>query len=179
VIRALSFILCLVALMGAPATRAQEPGTADHFERTLAEMGLVFQPPSDFQRTEPQENGQMNWERSYRHPTAHFEVRYALRPHTHGFFEPILRMTSLNISGGQEREPSWFHPEDVMEEFGADVGAAVGLPTGAEFAFGYAACLMVYLHERGVGDAFIFYMADDLGSVPPLMEPLFHALRFE
>lgn len=158
---------------------AQDPATPDSFEEALASMGMVFQAPEGHIRTELRENRQMNWERSYRHPSEHFEVRYALRRHEYTFVKQILLMTSLNISGGEEREPSWFHPEAVKAEFGADHGAAVGLPTGEEFAFGYGACIMVYLHKRGVGDAFVFYMADDLEAIPPLMRPIFHALRFE
>lgn len=171
-----------------------------YFDSLLMRAHLVFEAPKDFIPTEPIENGQMNWEASYKHPTLDFEVRYAIRPmdvlleeyagferekkegdiliHPNSLFASLYKVTLLNISGGQMVRHSEFHPEAVREEFNADWGAVAGTTTGAEFGQGYEYCLFVMLHKQNLGEAYIFFMADDSDLILKEMEPIFHNLRF-
>lgn len=149
------------------------------FETLLDSTKMKFIPPEDYKEVQPIENGQMNYEKAYRHPTEKFEVRYAIRKHEFSFYKQIFEVTVLNISGGQLPEYTNFHPEAVKNEFGADGGATVAVPVIKEFGQDYQYCLLVYIYKKGIGDGYIFYMADDKSLIPTLMEPIFHALRFK
>jgi hypothetical protein len=85
----------------------------------------------------------------------------------------------MNISGGQLPEYSTFNPEAVQKEFGADYGATVMVEVGEEFGQDYVYCLLVFIHKKGIGDAYIFYLADEPQLIPELMKPLFHSLKFK
>lgn len=153
--------------------------TSWSFESLLDSNNMTFEPPKGFIETEPIENGQMNYEKAYKHPTKRFEVRYAIRNHDFGFYEQMFQMTVLNISGGQLPEYSQFGTEAVKSEFGADAGATVMVQVGKEFGQDYKYCLVVYIFKKGVGDGYIFYMADDNEIISDLMMPIFHALKFK
>lgn len=153
--------------------------TNDFFQTLLDSTNMAFEPPEGFIEIEPIPNRQMNYEKAYKHPTERFEVRYAIRHHDFEFYVSMFEMTALNISGGQLPEYTGFNPEAVKEEFGADAGATVMVQVGEEFGQDYQYCLFVYLFKKGVGDGYIFYLADDNTIIPDLMNPIFHALRFE
>ncbi|MCR9171392.1 MAG: hypothetical protein NXI10_02800 [bacterium] len=149
------------------------------FEDILDSMNMTFIAPKNMEETAPIENRQMNYEKAYRDTAARFEVRYALRRHNMGFIPQIFEATTLNISGGHLPEYSIFGSEAVKNEFGADGGATVGVPVGTEFGQEYQYCLLVYIHKTGIGDAYMFYLADDQSIIGDRMSPLFHNLRFE
>ena len=50
---------------------------------------------------------------------------------------------------------------------------------GEEFGQDYVYCLLVFIHKKGIGDAYIFYLADEPQLIPELMKPLFHSLKFK
>jgi hypothetical protein len=148
------------------------------FEELILRNNMSFTAPEGYTEIEPHENRQMNYEKAYKHPTEHFEVRYAVRSHEFNFYVQMFEMTVLNISGGQLPEYTPFGTDAVKKEFGADAGATVFVSTGPEFSNGYKYCLLVYIHKTGVGDGYVFYMTDDNSIVSDLMNPIFHNLRF-
>ena len=148
------------------------------FENLLDSNNMIFDIPKKYIEVKPIENGQMNYEKAYKHPTERFEVRYAIRKHDLGITKQIFEMTVLNISGGQLPEYTPFSAEAVKNEFGADAGATVMVKVGEEFGQDYKYCLLVYIHKNGTGDGYIFYLADDNKLITDLMMPIFHALKF-
>lgn len=149
------------------------------FKNLLDSNNMTFEVPKDYIEIEPIENRQMNYEKAYKHPTERFEVRYAIRNQNFGFYKQIFEMTVLNISGGQLPEYTPFGTEAVKNEFGADAGATVMVKVGKEFGQDYKYCLLVYIHKNGMGDGYIFYLADDKKTINDLMMPIFHALKFK
>lgn len=149
------------------------------FENLLDSNNMVFVAPKGYIEIEPIENRQMNYEKVYKHSTERFEVRYAIRQHNFTLSKQIFEMTVLNISGGQLPEYTTFSTEAVKNEFGADAGATVLVKVGEEFGQNYKYCLLVYIHKSGIGDGYMFYLADNNEIITKLMMPIFHALKFK
>ncbi|MEM6265752.1 MAG: hypothetical protein AAGI38_24840 [Bacteroidota bacterium] len=149
------------------------------FQSLLEANNMEFETPQGFVEIDVIENQQMNYEKAFKHPSEKFEVRYAIRNHNFGFFQQMFEMTVLNISGGQLPDYTPFGTEAVKSEFGADAGATVLVQVGEEFGQEYKYCLLVYIYKKGVGDGYIFYLADDKDKIPDLMMPIFHALTFK
>ena len=148
------------------------------FEDLLEWNKMEFTPPEGLIEIQPIENMQMNYEKAYMHPTERFEVRYAIRNHELGFYKQIFEMTALNISGGELPEYTPFGTEAVKKEFNADAGATVMVQVGSQFGQDYKYCLLVYIFKQGLGDGYIFYMADDNKVIEDLMGSIFHTLMF-
>mgnify|MGYP001144088624 CR=1 FL=1 len=157
----------------------QQYSNAAVFQSFWDSTNMIFEPPKDYIEIEPIENRQMNYEKAYKHPNERFEVRYAIRNNKFNISKQIFEMTVLNISGGQLPEYTLFGTESVKKEFGADVGATVVVEVCKEFGQDYKYCLIVFIHKNGVGDGYIFYLADNKELISNLMMPIFHALRFK
>lgn len=181
----LIFLIAIITITAFPQASFSQDTTnvkADvswTFESLLDSNQMVFEAPEGLIEITPIENRQMNYEKAFKHPTERFEVRYAIRSHDFGFFKQLFEVTVLNISGGQLPEYSVFDSGAVKAEFGADSGATVMVQVGEEFGQDYAYCLLVYIHKKGMGDGYIFYLGDDPELISELMEPHFHALRFD
>lgn len=160
---------------------AQDSTSVDpwSFESLLDSTNMTFEIPEGLIEIDPIENRQMNYEKAYKHPTERFEVRYAIRRHDMGIYKSIFEMTVLNISGGQLPEYTPFGSQAVKSEFGADAGATVMVQVGEEFGQDYKYCLLVYIFKQGLGDAYMFYLADDNTVISKHMDAIFHALRFK
>lgn len=148
------------------------------FEQLLDSAGMVFTAPNGYIETKPVHNMQMNYEKAYKHPRKKMEVRYAIRLHQYQFFEQMFMVTVLNISGGQLPEHTSFNPDAAREEFGADGGATVFVSLGEEFGMGYKYCLFVYIYKAGVGDAYLFFMANDKDVILDNMMDGFYSLKY-
>ncbi len=181
----LIFLIAIVSITAFPQASFSQDTTSVKadvswtFESLLDSNQMVFEAPEGLIEITPIENRQMNYEKAFKHPTERFEVRYAIRSHDFGFFKQLFEVTVLNISGGQLPEYSVFDSGAVKAEFGADAGATVMVQVGEEFGQDYAYCLLVYIHKKGMGDGYIFYLGDDPELISELMEPHFHALRFK
>jgi hypothetical protein len=149
------------------------------FVDLLDSADMIFEAPKGYIEIDPIQNKQMNYEKAYKHPKEKFEVRYAIRRHNFGWYHQMFEMTALNISGGRLPEYTNFGTEAVKKEFNADAGCTVGLELIEEFGQDYKYCLLVYIYKKGIGDGYIFYMADDNKIITDLMMPIFHALKFE
>jgi hypothetical protein len=148
--------------------------------KSLLQLNMMsFDAPKNYIEIKPIENRQMNFEKAYKHPTERFEVRYAIRNNELNIPKQVFEMTVLNISGGLLPEYTAFNAEAAKNEFGANAGATVIVEVGKEFGQDYKYCLLVYIHKDGVGDGYIFYLADDKKIITDLMMPIFHALKFK
>ena len=170
--------ICLFLFLGHLAF-SQTTSSDSLFQELLEKNQMEFTVPSDYTKIACIENRQMNYERAYKHPKENFEVRYAIRSHDLDIAPSVFQATVMNISGGQLPEYSTFNPEAVQKEFGADYGATVMVEVGEEFGQDYVYCLFVFIHKKGLGDAYIFYLADDPALIPELMRPIFHSLNFK
>lgn len=149
------------------------------FEQLLDSAGMVFTPPAGYIETKPVHNMQMNYEKAYKHPKEKLEIRWAIRLHPYKFFEQMFMVTVLNISGGQLPEHTSFNPDAAREEFGADGGATVFVSPGKEFGMGYKYCLFVYIYKAGIGDAYLFYLANDRELINEHMMDGFYSLKYK
>ena len=151
------------------------------FQELLDANHMEFTAPNSYKEIDCIENRQMNYERAYKHPKEKFEVRYAIRSHDLEIAPSVFQATVMNISGEQlpKRHHYPMNPEAVQKELGADYGATVMVEVGEEFGQDYVYCLLVFIHKKGIGDAYIFYLADDPALIPELMRPIFHSLNFK
>lgn len=149
------------------------------FEMLIDSNNMVFSRPKGYIEIPTIHNRQMHYEKAFKHPTERFEVRYAIRNHNFGWYRQMFEMTVLNISGGQLPEYTKFDTNAVKEEFNADAGCVVTVVPGKEFGQEYKFCTLVYLFKNGVGDGYIFYMADDNNLISELMDPIFYSLKFD
>lgn len=143
----------------------------------------------------------MLYQYALKFPDKDFEVRYAVRPldsivneynnwlknkkagsaridpnkmHAAAFFAIMM-----NISGGSR--PPQIKPFDsiaVKKEFHADWGATGVCVAGGDFAKGYKYCEAVAIHKDNVGDAYYFYLSNDVSYYQTLIVPMFYAMRF-
>lgn len=148
------------------------------FQMQLDSSHMTFETPKGYIEIDPIPNRQMNYEKAFKHPSKRFEVRYAIRRHNYGWYRQMFEMTALNISGGRLPEYTNFGTEAVKKEFNADAGCVVTLLAGEEFGQDYKYCMLVYIYKKGIGDGYIFYLADDNKIIPELMLPIFHSLKF-
>lgn len=148
------------------------------FAELLDSAGMTFTAPQGYKEIKPVHNRQMNYEKAYKHPRKKMEIRYAIRLHQYQFFEQMFMVTVLNISGGQLPEHTSFNPDAAREEFGADGGATVFVSLGEEFGMGYKYCLFVYIYKAGVGDAYLFFMANDKDVILDNMMDGFYSLKY-
>jgi hypothetical protein len=93
--------------------------------------------------------------------------------------EAVFQTTIANISGGQFPSYNQFPPEAVKREFNADWGAATSCRLGKEFGQDYKYCLAITIYKKDIGSAYIFFITDNEEYLHTLVEPVFHALKFE
>lgn len=152
----------------------------------------------EYTEVKPIKNYQMNYEYAIKHNQKNFEIRFAIRPYDtykkqkedseknnekliefDSLKESIFQVTIANISGGQFLTPTLFPPEAVKEEFNADWGGVVSCRLGKEFGQDYKYCLAMTIYKKEVGSAYIFFVTDNSEDLHTLVEPVFHALKFE
>lgn len=177
-------ILILTLIVSTCASFGQQKEANDSIPKVdfwalLDSATMVFTAPEGYVETDPVFNMQMNYEKAYKHPTERLEVRYAIRLHNYNFYRQIFEATVLNISGGQLPEYNNFDAGSAKQEFGADGGATVLVIAGEEFGMGYKYCLLVYIFKQGVGDAYIFFMADDNNVISDKMMDGFYSLKYK
>lgn len=190
----------VVLLIGLPmATAAQLPGK---FKKLMKRADMVFTTPPGYTKIKPIANRQMNYEFALKKSGLRFEVRFAVRPldkmlaeytawkknppegsshvDPNNLFRTLFQVTLMNICGGQLMTPdiSVFEEEAVNREFNADWGATAVVQPGTEFGQEYKWCLAVALHRDNLGDAYIFYLADETSVLDELFMESFHAIRF-
>lgn len=160
---------------------------------------MIFKKPRGFKEISPTANRQMNYEKAYQHRRKKIEVRYAIRPYDKLFAEyerskrdstffmadPNLmystsfRATLLNISDGKDYAYSVFDSLSIQKEYNADWGATTTIDAGKEFGMGYKYCTLLYLFKKNVGEAYYFFLANDVKQLEKYGRPISHTLIFK
>jgi hypothetical protein len=176
---------------------------APAFPKLAAQHGFTFVMPAGFSAVPIVANRDMSYDFAVRSADKALEVRYALRPlrkedlkayedfkkkppsrdvlldPNTGYPAEILAV-ALNIAGGGDaQEPKHFPPEAVKQEFGADDGLVTSVSNmRSAFGKGYRICTFFVIHKKNVGDAYVFFLANDENAFPKLAGPAFHSLVF-
>lgn len=172
------------------------------FTEALQRSHMTFLPPKGYTKTKIFPNRQQDYVYALISPDKKVEVRYAIMPldsmiakykrprekdeimiDPNNLHETMFTVITLNtsmgaLSGGNPQEPSIFDSAAVMNEFGADWGATVGIPAGKEFGQDYKYCLIVALHKDDRADAWLFYLANDNKEIEQHLMDAFHSIRF-
>lgn len=167
----------------------------------LTRAQLTFMPPAGLIEVEPVKNSQMLYQYALKFPDKNFEVRYTVRPldsivnqyndwlknkkagsariDPNKMHATVFYAIMMNISDGS-RPPQIraFDSVAVKKEFNADWGATGVCVPGGDFAKGYKYCEVVTIHKNNVGDAYCFYLSDDVSYYQSLLIPMFHTMRF-
>lgn len=150
-------------------------------------------------------NAQMSYDYAVKFPDRKLEIRYAIRPlgqllaeykqskksknevmaDPNQLYPSLVMAIAANVSGGTMPDINPFPPAAVQREFHADWGGTTVVKAGAEFAPGYANCMIVALHKKNVADAYYFYLFDKREDIETLMAvatadtAAFHSLQFK
>lgn len=174
------------------------------FVALLKRSKLNFTKPAVLVKTDPIENMQMNYEFALKHPRKNFEVRFAIRPmdsslalyqrevkkgsvmvHPNKWTETVFMATMMNIAIGGESSGNMpnitaFNSAAVKNEFNADWGATCYTQLGPEFGGKvYKHCIAFTIHKDNLGDAYVFFIADEKNTILDYMKDCFHLLKFE
>lgn len=194
-------ILTIGLLFVALSSFASDNHPPKDFTDLLERAGMMFQMPQGLIECATIENRQMNYEFALKHQNKKFEVRYAIRPlsqlirdykekekskkpgeiviNPNTFYNSLFQATVLNISGGVLPKFSIFDKASVKNDFNADWGATTFVKVGKEFGQEYNYCMVVTIHKDDLGDAYIFYMADNIDVAIELAESAFFSLKFK
>ena len=171
------------------------------FQKLLERASLTFIETEGMEETKIIANRQMEYEYAIKYPDKNFEVRYAIRPldehlrtykeklknkekgdvilDPNNYYPSLLQATILNISGGKLPEITEFGKKPVKSEFNADWGATAFVEVGKEFGQNYKYCLVVAIHKKNCGDAYMFYLSHEKRNFDQLVKAPFHSLRFK
>lgn len=161
------------------ASTAKSQNNTKHFNASLKALNLAFTPPKGYNEIDPIKNSRLNYEKAYKHPTKKFEVRYATRKHKITNFAGVFRVTVVKIADEHPAKFTFFTKERVREKYNGDVGGTIMVDAHKDFAPNYKYCLMICVNKKGVGDALIFFLADDLTLISNLSAPLTYTLKFK
>ncbi len=160
---------------------------------------MVFESPDSLISTPIIFTHAMSYEYAIKYPGKNFEIRYAVRPSDNlwkeyerniknikkcdintnpdSTFLSAFETVILNVSGKLPKITE-FDKLAVKNEFNADWGGTVAVEPRKEFGQNYKYCMIVALHKSKKGDAYIFYLANSTEGFNQLIDPAFHALRF-
>lgn len=171
------------------------------FQQLLERASLTFIETEGMEETKIIANRQMEYEYAIKYPNKNFEVRYSIRPldehirtykenlknkqegdvflDPNNYYSSLLQATILNISGGKLPEITEFGKKPVKSEFNADWGATAFVEVGKEFGQNYKYCMVVAIHKKNCGDAYIFYLSDEMRNFDKLIQAPFHSLKYK
>jgi hypothetical protein len=171
------------------------------FDDRVKAMGMVFNRPDDYEVVQPKENPYVQFQYALRNVTKGRELRYVLFPipkdklaefrawrdgkerdkrvlsDPNSWHVAAFMAIVMNIAG-EAVQPNMHLPPEIAEEFGADEAMMNVVRPKSNFGEGFTACLILQIHKRDVGSAFIFSLTT--GSETPYDSVgALHALRFE
>lgn len=173
-----------------------------NFITLLNRTDMSFTPPTGYAAVAVVKNGQMVYHYAIKAADKNFEVRYAVRPldsmmnvyndwqqnkpagkvmtNPNNLYKFAFTAIMMNLARGSGRMPQIkaFDSVAVKRDFNADWGA-VGLciPAG-DFSAGYKYLNVTALHKNNQGDAYIFYLTDNVQDLQTAMPPIYTALKF-
>jgi hypothetical protein len=189
--------LITIAIPVLPREGAAQETTQEEFESVLQQASMRFTLPKDFTVVPAVDNPDVLYQYAISAASVKLEIRYQIRPlasdveefqrnggkgaDPNTLYRALLLAMCLNLSGGAICNPSAFRPEDVRKEFGADAGMTAFVKLDSDFGKGYKVCLVNVIHVQNKGDAFTFFLFDDLPSVQStcFRDDVFHALKFK
>lgn len=194
VVKTIAFLLFALSTAFAQQTPSQT------FKDLLKRGKMKFEMPSLYQIIPTYDNPHMNYELALEYPMMEMEVRYAIRPldsylkeykafkkrnnpseqmvEPNALYQSLFIATVANISG-EFPEYQEFPPTAVKNEFNADWGATAFVSVRPEFGQKYKYCLVVAIHKDNVGEAYIFFMANDNEVISNHLMTAFHSLSFK
>jgi hypothetical protein len=177
----------------------QAGACASDFEESLKSLGLVFNPPKDYQVVPPKENRDVKYDYALRHPTKKYEVRYALHLLPKGALEKYQEWSKKKDKGGTiKTDPNLLprfefqavaqniagedRPVSVQQlkeaEFGADAEQLTLTQTASEFAGDFKYCAIIGIQKKDWGQVYIFHLFDDFNDVKEEMNAAYFSLKF-
>jgi hypothetical protein len=155
-------------------------------------MGLTYETPAGYTEVPIRSNQDQSYDYAVVSADKRTEIRFTLRPYDK--MPPPMRnrqmsfmffMTGISnlVRGGHEG--SFIDPKPVPKEhFNADDARMVvlrwSLPKNSPDAFGdgYQVGLAIFIHRKGVGDAYTFGLFKDLDAAGAMEEETLHVMRF-
>lgn len=168
---------------------------SDEYLQEVAQAGMVFRVPPDFDLVPTQVNDRFRYACAVSSRAVKLEIRYQifplkLPPMPDGFTRiasvdlnqlhvPNLLAMIENISSRVVSGPNRLPDDAVQAEFGADWGVVCRLELATSgFAGGFAECMLVSLHKEDFADAQVLYLFDDFEAVKGVLQGNFYTLRF-
>jgi hypothetical protein len=177
-----------------PPSAAPAPATPalTAFLAEAHKFGVSLEPPPGYTETPVRKNMDMAYGYAIVSADKRIEMRFALRPYDEmpppmrnlqlSFFYFMTGISNL-VRGGHVG--SFADPQTVpAAHFRADDARLVVVrwfqtDTGANaFGDGYELCSAVFMHRKGIGDAYSFVLFKDRDAIGSMDEELLHVMRF-
>ncbi len=161
------------------------------FEKLIKELNLVFKEPlKDFKPIKCEENKDQFYQFALYNKELNVEIRYCIRKQTkefkvlsNNYSDLIFKTIIMNLTHGNRDDFMLFPEEAVKKEFNADWGASTAVELDCEFGKNYKYCSITALHKNNVGEAYIFYLFDDLkmfdNTLGNMENNWFYTLKFK
>ena len=171
------------------------------FINLLNRTKMIFTEPYGYILKDSLQSRGGTWDLTYIHPVDKFEVRYAIQPmdvllkeyqedllkkdsnenliHPNKLYHNKFKKALLNISDGRLPEYTVMTATSAKSEFNADWGATATVDAGKEFGIGYKYCQIVLIHKDNIGDAFVYFLGDDIKIIRRDMGRIVHNLKFD
>lgn len=172
------------------------------FTELMGRAHMTFTKPDGFEQVPVIDNNQVAYQYAMKYKGKNFEVRYSIMPldsfvidynnslkdttkqviEPNRIFASMVVVTAMNASMGSDGgagEPNNFNEDAVKQEFNADEGKVIRFEPGKEFGQNYTIGMLVALHKKDVGDAYIFFLSDSKEGFTDMMMPAFHSLKFK
>ena len=174
-----------------PAGAAPSPALAT-FLADARKMGLTYATPAGYAEVPVRQNMDQGYDYAIASEDKRIEMRFTLRPYDE--MPPPMRnrqmsfmffMTGVSnlVRGGHEG--SFVDPKPVPKDhFNADdaqlVAVRWSLPKNSADAFGdgFEVGMAIFMHRKGIGDAYTFALFKDRDAIDGMDEETLHAMRF-
>jgi hypothetical protein len=177
-----------------PAAAAPAPASPAlaEFLAQARKLGVTLETPPGYTETTVRDNMDLSYGYAIVSANKRIEMRFALRPYA--AMPPPMRnlqmsfmffMTGISnlIRGGHDG--TFVDPKPVpAAHYRADDARLVVVrwfqtDTGADaFGDGYELCSAVFMHRKGIGDAYAFVLFKDRDAIAGMDEELMHVMRF-
>lgn len=185
-------ILLILSVFNSYCQKENNSENFTEFKSLIEKCDLTFNKPTNCSEVKTIKNPDQYYSYALKHNVFDLEIRYCIRPYDSlkaQLFEKMPQIvksmfitTVMNMTHGKKSGFNEFPEQAVQKEFGADWGATTAVELDCEFGKGYKYAMLTTIHKNGIGDAYIFYLTNDLKQISEEIKDFsnnwFHTLKF-
>jgi hypothetical protein len=189
----LKILVLMLLPWGFNAPSANQLDTS--FEGLLAEAGLDFHLPEEYQAIDVVNNSLFPYEHAIRKKNNSLEIRYSIRPLSRieiNYEDPhnaapepnhifTMMFTALigQLSSGGNSPHREYKQQEASTKFNADWAALSVFDVEPGYSSDYRQAFLLALHKNNLSDAYMVILFNDYAEVKPVLEQAMQSLRFK